>query len=126
MLSAFPRAAIGAALALALPCLLPCLAAQAQGTPRSMSDCERLKNDLAYNQCLAMFGPAARNVAGTATPGAPASPVAAAATVAIPQAEEPELTTRPGRRGGYRARRGRQSVAFAVGEGRSFRYRRRR
>ncbi|PJI51329.1 hypothetical protein CTI14_62605, partial [Methylobacterium radiotolerans] len=26
--------------------------ALAQGTPRSIGECERLKNDLAYNQCL--------------------------------------------------------------------------
>jgi len=31
------------------------LAAMAQ--PSSLADCERIKNDLAYNQCLASFGP---------------------------------------------------------------------
>jgi hypothetical protein len=25
--------------------------------PSSLADCERIKNDLAYNQCLASFGP---------------------------------------------------------------------
>jgi hypothetical protein len=32
-------------------------AAQAPEAPRSVSDCERIKNDMAYNQCLASFGP---------------------------------------------------------------------
>ncbi len=31
------------------------LAAAAQ--PSSLAECERIKNDLAYNQCLASFGP---------------------------------------------------------------------
>ncbi|MBY0253901.1 MAG: hypothetical protein K2X54_21400, partial [Methylobacterium organophilum] len=48
----------------ALVVLLAPVPALAQGTPRSIGECERLKNDLAYNQCLAMFGPAAKNVAG--------------------------------------------------------------
>ena len=34
-------------------------AALAQGAPRSVGDCERIKGDLAYNQCLSLFGPAA-------------------------------------------------------------------
>jgi hypothetical protein len=34
------------------------MAASAQSSPpASVADCERLKNDLAYNQCLASFGP---------------------------------------------------------------------
>ncbi len=33
------------------------LAATAQPAPASPGDCERIKNDLAYNQCLASFGP---------------------------------------------------------------------
>ncbi len=32
-------------------------AAQSPGASKSMSDCEKIKNDLAYNQCLASFGP---------------------------------------------------------------------
>src|SRR3712207_2872492 len=32
-------------------------AAQSSDAPKSVSDCERIKNDLAYNQCLASFGP---------------------------------------------------------------------
>ena len=36
--------------------LLAPLSAAAQ-SPRSIADCERVKNDLAYNQCLASFGP---------------------------------------------------------------------
>ena len=38
--------------------LLSPLAAAAQSSPpASVGDCERLKNDLAYNECLASFGP---------------------------------------------------------------------
>jgi hypothetical protein len=43
-----------------LTCLLllcPIAAAAQSPSPASVSDCERLKNDLAYNQCLASFGP---------------------------------------------------------------------
>ena len=104
-------------------------AALAQGTPRSVGECERLKNDLAYNQCLAMFGPAAKNVAGGyaagETPPAPALPATAAAAA---QADEAVEEPRGGRRGRYRVRRGRQSAVFTAGssEGRSYRHRRRR
>lgn len=82
----------------------------AQGTPRSVGECERLKNDLAYNQCLAMFGPAARNVAG----GFAAADTASSATqAAIPQAEEPRAEAGRGRR--YRGRHGRQRAVFTSG-----------
>lgn len=100
----------------------------AQGAPRSVGECERLKNDLAFNQCLAMFGPAAKNVAGGyaagETPPVPALP----ATAAAPQADEPAEVTRGGRRGRYRVRHGRQSAVFTAGSGdaRSYRHRRRR
>ncbi|WP_232629753.1 hypothetical protein [Methylobacterium sp. Leaf118] len=98
----------------------------AQGAPRSMAECERLKNDLAYNQCLAMFGPPARNVGGgdggasaAAATSVASTPVAATATIpGIPSVEEPDLqeSGRRGRRGRY-ARRGggRMSAAFTVG-----------
>ncbi|GJD81533.1 hypothetical protein [Methylobacterium gregans] len=84
--------------------------ALAQGAPRSVGECERLKNDLAYNQCLAMFGPAARNVAG----GFAAADTPSAATqAAIPQAEEPRAEAGRGRR--YRGRHGRQRAVFTSG-----------
>ncbi|MFD0935151.1 hypothetical protein ACFQ12_08135, partial [Methylobacterium trifolii] len=68
-----------------------CLPALAQGSPRSVNECERLKNDLAYNQCLAMFGPAAKNVAGGfASEGGSPPAAATPALAAIPQAEEPD------------------------------------
>jgi hypothetical protein len=84
--------------------------ALAQGTPRSVGECERLKNDLAYNQCLAMFGPAARNVAGGFAAADSAAPVSQAA---IPQAEEPQAEPARGRR--YRGRHGRQRAVFTSG-----------
>ena len=115
--------------------------AAAQGAPRSMAECERLKNDLAYNQCLAMFGPPARNVAsgGGYTSGSDPVPstssVASTATIpGIPSIEEPDVE--PARRRGRRSgRRGRASASFDVGsadagagesEGGSSRSRRRR
>ncbi|GJE76291.1 hypothetical protein [Methylorubrum suomiense] len=89
----------------------------AQGAPRSMAECERLKNDLAYNQCLAMFGPPARNVGGGDGGAASApAPVAATATIpGIPAVEEPEMQEgRRGRRSRYSRRSGRVSAAFAI------------
>lgn len=99
-----------------------------QGSPRSMSDCERLKNDLAYNQCLAMFGPAAKNIAaGDSSRGSipnpvPEPPADRSVVAGIPDVEEP-LLTEPGRRGrrGRQIRNrqvhggGRQSASFDVG-----------
>ncbi|HEX8417732.1 MAG TPA: hypothetical protein VF641_09015 [Methylobacterium sp.] len=114
---------LGSALA-----LVPALAC-AQGTPRSASECERLKNDLAFNQCLAMFGPSAKGIVGESKAGAGAvAAVPSGPAAAIPITEEPILDTgRRGRRGRY-TRGGRQSMSFAVrGETRSHRrYRRRR
>ncbi|UMY16535.1 hypothetical protein MMB17_17820 [Methylobacterium organophilum] len=118
--------------------LLACLVATGalgQGTPRSVGECERLKNDLAYNQCLAMFGPPAKNVAGgdglpsappVATPtlntgGAtasadPASTATGSTIAGIPAVEEPVIETgRRGRRGRYTRRGGRQVASFTVG-----------
>ena len=107
--------------------------AAAQGAPRSMSECERLKNDLAYNQCLAMFGPAAKNVGG-GDGGAGASAAVATALAAIPpgaaealpMAEESSQeagSRRRGRRGRY-THHGRQSASFTTGGGESRSYRR--
>jgi hypothetical protein len=103
-------------------------AALAQGAPRSVGDCERIKGDLAYNQCLSLFGPAAptKGLAG-----------AAAATAAIPRLPEPpalaETAAEPAPRGrrswSRRLRGGRQSATFAVisgGGGESRHHRRRR
>lgn len=108
-----PLLTAGCLLALAVP-------AAAQGAPRSMAECERLKNDLAYNQCLAMFGPPARNLAGGGGDGAAASapmPVASTATIpGIPAVEEPDVQEgRRSRRSRYSRRNGRMSAAFTVG-----------
>lgn len=112
--------------------------ASAQGAPRSMAECERLKNDLAYNQCLAMFGPAARNVGGGDGGGGSASSSVATALAAVPpvntdslpMADDPAPEARKGQRGrrGRYTRHGRQSASFTVGgsETRSSSRRRRR
>ncbi|TGD94700.1 hypothetical protein [Methylobacterium nonmethylotrophicum] len=105
-------------------------AALAQGAPRSVGDCERIKGDLAYNQCLSLFGPAA--------PTKSVSPAAAAAAAAIPrlpeppalaEAVEPEPRGRGRRVWSRRLRGGRQSATFAIissGGGERRHYRRRR
>ena len=87
------------------------LPAFAQVTPRSIGDCERLKSDLAYNQCLAMFGPEARMI--TANGGGSANApdikvppaIDTAAATGVPVVEEPtSFATRGRRRFGGRAR----------------------
>ncbi|TNC11095.1 hypothetical protein FF100_21075 [Methylobacterium terricola] len=115
--------------ALALFLLLGPLAggALAQGAPRSVGDCERIKGDLAYNQCLSLFGPAAKSLA------AAAASAASAAATAIPRLPEPPAlgeAAEPaprGRRGWTRRLRGgRQSATFAVISGGERRHHRRR
>ncbi|KMO13496.1 hypothetical protein [Methylobacterium platani] len=115
--------------ALALFLLLGPLAgaALAQGAPRSVGDCERIKGDLAYNQCLSLFGPAAKSLASGVTAAA------AAAAAAIPRLPEPPSLgevaepAHRGRRGWTRRLRGgRQSAEFTVVSGGSRHYRRRR
>lgn len=101
--------------------LLAPVPALAQGTPRSIGECERLKNDLAYNQCLAMFGPAAKNVAGGFASADTAATPTAAMAEAIPQVEETAEAGTGGRRR-YRSHRGRQYASFSTG----YRHRRRR
>ena len=109
---------LAASLMLAAP--LAAETAAAQGTPRSMAECERLKNDLAYNQCLAMFGPPARNVASgggyvSGNDASSTSSVASTATIpGIPSIEEPDVEPAR-RRGGRSGRRGRASASFDVG-----------
>lgn len=112
--------------------------ASAQGAPRSMAECDRLKNDLAFNQCLAMFGPAAKNVGGGGGEGggSASSSVATAlaaippgSTEALPMADDPAPEAGKGQRGrrGRYTRHGRQSASFTVGGGDSrSSYRRRR
>jgi hypothetical protein len=80
------------------------LAAAAQPAPGSIADCEKIKGDLAYNQCLAMFGPKVGERRRSA---------------AAPIAEEDEPAVRRGGGGGRyaerRGGRGRMSASFDVG-----------
>ncbi|AWN54172.1 hypothetical protein [Methylobacterium sp. 17Sr1-1] len=109
--------------ALALILLLGPLAgaALAQGAPRSVGECERIKGDLAYNQCLSLFGPAAKGVAAAA-----AAVSAAIPRLPVPPALAEAVEPAPrGRRGWTRRLRGgRQSASFAVISGGSRHYRR--
>jgi len=47
-------------------------AASAQAAPKNIDDCEKIKEPLAYNECLASFGPAVGHV-GSGQSYAPAS-----------------------------------------------------
>lgn len=89
----------------------PVIAVAQMARPRSVGDCEQVKGDLAYNQCLSMFGPAA-HTKGAAAAGSGDGPTTAAAAVS---ADEPAVQTRRGRRGRTVRRGGRQSASFAVG-----------
>ena len=74
-------------------------AAQSPGAAKSVADCESIKNDLAYNQCLASFGPKqGERAAG---------------------ADDDGESWRQSRRGGKSGRRGRQAASFDVVSGRS-------
>ena len=77
-------------------------AAQSSSPPGSLSDCERLKNDLAYNQCLASFGPKRGE-----------RPVREA------DEDEPRAVQGSERRGRTTTRGGRQAASFDVVSGRS-------
>src|SRR3954471_4747790 len=105
------RLLIGPAVALLLAALSGTAHAQ---SPRSVANCERVKGDLAYNQCLASFGPPARS-GGSPSPDGGASPPAGQVA---PDDDGPGEEPRGGRirRGAsagtaLRRRGGRQSAA---------------
>jgi hypothetical protein len=105
-------------------------AASAQATPRSIGDCERIKGDLAYNQCLAMFGPKAHTKAASAevgsVPAAVAAQAASAGAAAAVADEAPaKVQGRRGRSGRY-SYRGRSRAVFTVGSTSRSSYRRTR
>ena len=78
--------------------------AQAQQGSRSAADCERLRDDLAYNQCLASFGPrrGERSAAGVSGGGE----------------NDESLAGAQGARSVHRSRNGRKAAAFDVVSGR--------
>lgn len=82
------------------------MAAAAQGVPKSIADCEKVKGDLAYNQCLSTFGPKV---------GERRSRSAAAPS----DDDEPVVTQGRGGRHGYSRRGERQRATFEVGARRS-------
>jgi hypothetical protein len=88
---------------LAALCVLAPLSAAAQSAS-SISDCEKIKNDMAYNQCLASFGPKM----GERAP-----------RVQVGEDPESSVAERPASRGRQvaRGRRGRQSMSFDVVSG---------
>src|SRR3954470_15876764 len=83
--------------------LLP-FAAAAQPAPKSIADCERIKNDMAYNQCLASFGPKMGERAPRVQVGED------------PESSVVERRATPGRQA-VRGPRGRQSMSFDVVSG---------
>jgi hypothetical protein len=82
-------------------------AALAQPAPKSIADCEKIKGDLAYNQCLAMFGP---KVGERRSSG-----------VAADDDDEPVVARRRRGRSSYTGRGGRQRAVFEVGRRSSLR-----
>ena len=84
--------------------LLAPLSAAAQ-SPNSIGDCEKVKNDMAYNHCLASFGPKV----GQRAP-----------RVGIGQDPETSVAETPSRGGTriVRGRRGRQTATFTLVTGR--------
>lgn len=102
-------------------------AATAQGAPRSIGDCERIKGDLAYNGCLAMFGPRANVRGGEGGPSAAPPPTTQTAAAAAAETVAPKRSYgRRGRSVRY-GRTGRSRAAFTVSHGsRSYRRSRRR
>jgi hypothetical protein len=74
------------------------LAQERPSGARSIADCETIKNDMAYNNCLASFGPKRGE--------RPAGMAAAS--------EGGGRVQRASRRGGRSARRGRVSASFEV------------
>ncbi|HVL71848.1 MAG TPA: hypothetical protein VM434_08190 [Beijerinckiaceae bacterium] len=84
--------------------LLPATALAQDARPRSIADCEKIKADLAYNNCLASFGPkVGERAARVAAPG-----------------DEDGPAVRRSRRGSraVRTRGGRQRAAFEIRSGR--------
>ncbi|KAA2235607.1 hypothetical protein [Salinarimonas soli] len=94
----------------ALLILLPA-SAFAQGAPRSIADCERIKVDMAYNQCLAEFGPKR----GERPPRG--AQVSESGEEAAPAAVR---SSRRGRASYQRGRRGRKAASFTVGGRKSY------
>lgn len=89
-----------------LAALLVPSVAFAQGKPRSIEDCELVKEPLAYNACLASFGPA-RNGEGPRV-------------TAVPDNADTRSVRRSSRRGKVvRGRGGRVRAEFSVGGSRT-------
>jgi hypothetical protein len=107
---------------LAVPALLLVLLWSGPGlaAPRSIADCESIKSDLAYNQCLASFGPAAG--------GRPARAQSDSATATEADEAQAERKARRASRSFQRSRAGRRSMSFGIvsGETRAERRARRR
>lgn len=84
----------------------------AAGQPRSIDDCEKVKGDLAYNQCLASFGPSVRSGGGRSSAGESGPSEEA-------QAQEPQSGRRSYGRQVVRRPGGRRSMSFDVVSSRS-------
>jgi hypothetical protein len=86
-------------------------AAQPARTPRSVADCEAIKSDLAYNACLASFGPKAGEASVRGSAGYDDAPSSIGPA--------PGRAASPGRRGGATRGGGREAASFDVISGRS-------
>ena len=104
-----------ALLALACPLLALPGGALAQGQPRSIAECEKVKGDLAYNQCLASFGPKR----GERAPrGAQPTPEQLQTAAPEPESSRAGRRGRRGRAAVALGRSGRQSASFDIIAGR--------
>ena len=88
-----------------LVALLPFTAVAQTPAPRSIADCERIQNALAYNECLASFGPRVGERR-------------ARAVVTEPDGEERQVRRSRRGRSIARGRRGRQAASFEIRSGR--------
>ena len=73
-------------------------AASAQAAPKNIDDCEKIKEPMAYNECLASFGPAVGHV-GSGQSYAPASE-GGAPRAAVGKGRRARAYHAPARRGG--------------------------
>ena len=78
------------------------VATGAAAAPRSIGDCEAIKQADAYNQCLASFGPVAHT-----GPAAGETPAVSGQQADIPAAADRKISRRHGSRHGHVVRAGR-------------------
>ena len=108
-----------------LGCLAALLVTPLHAEPRTIDDCETIQAADAYNQCLASFGPVAKEHnlrpadAGKTPPAIDAKAAARSTALAAQDADEGKTATIHERRGrhGYRGRRAVHGAGLGAGHG---------